>query len=214
MQVELLSLDAITPYDSNPRIMRQEKVEKLAQLLKKFGFRQPIVVDENRVIVVGTRRYWAAKLLGLTEAPVHVAHDLSAEQIKAYRLADNKAAEDGEWDDTLLTAELLDLSDLGIDVTDFGFKELSSENDMPFIDAPPAGSAEPEAADAENDDKSEKRLSARDHMVSALFYMSDIRSLEAAITKTGEKNRAKALAKICTTYLNDGIEAFELDMTL
>ena len=105
MRIELRKLSDIQPYASNPR-RNDRAVEAVARSIQEFGFRQPIVVDEQGVIVVGHTRYKAAMKLGFEKVPVHVAGDLSAEQLKAYRLADNKTHELADWDDELLAQEL------------------------------------------------------------------------------------------------------------
>jgi len=86
--VELRPIDAIKPYEANPRL-NDDAVDAVAASLKEFGFRQPIVIDADDVIIVGHTRWKAAKKLGLAKVPVHVATDLSHEQIKAYRIDDN-----------------------------------------------------------------------------------------------------------------------------
>ena len=90
--IELRSIESIRPYEKNPR-QNDDAVDAVAASLKEFGFRQPIVVDADGVIVCGHTRYKAAQQLGLTKVPVHVAKDLTAEQIKAYRIADNKTSD-------------------------------------------------------------------------------------------------------------------------
>lgn len=92
MKVELRKLSDIKPYENNPRINGQA-VDAVATSIREFGFRQPMVVDENSVIIVGHTRWKAAQKLGLEKVPVHVAKDLTPAQIKAYRIADNKLAE-------------------------------------------------------------------------------------------------------------------------
>ncbi len=89
MHIELRPLNEIRPYDKNPRV-NDGAVEPVMASLKEFGFRQPIVVDGDGVIVCGHTRFKAAKRLGLTQVPVHIATDLTPAQIKAYRLADNQ----------------------------------------------------------------------------------------------------------------------------
>lgn len=96
---------------------------KVAASLAEFGWRQPIVVDTANVVVVGHTRLMAAQQLGMTEVPVHVAEGLTANQIKAYRLADNRVHEEAEWDDELLALELGDLRDAGLDLALTGFDE-------------------------------------------------------------------------------------------
>ena len=92
MLVEMRPLDSIRPYENNPRL-NDAAVDAVAASIKEFGFRQPIVVDEDGVIIVGHTRYKAALKLGLTEVPVHVAVGLSKAQAKAYRIADNQTAQ-------------------------------------------------------------------------------------------------------------------------
>jgi site-specific DNA-methyltransferase (adenine-specific) len=96
-------------------------VAAVAASIRQFGFRQPIVVDADGVIVVGHTRWKAAKSLGLAEVPVHVAADLTPEQARAYRIADNKTASLAEWDDDLLVAELKRLQEADFDVSGLGF---------------------------------------------------------------------------------------------
>ena len=122
MHIELRPIDSITPYDKNPRL-NDGAVEAVARSLKEFKVRQPIVVDKDGIIVVGHTRWKAAKSLGWTEFPVHVAADLTPEQAKAYRLADNQAATIAEWDMDLLPAELLELKDLGLDMNLLGWTD-------------------------------------------------------------------------------------------
>ena len=96
LKVETWPIDRITPYHLNPR--RRKDIEGTRRSLQEFGWRQPIVVDKQGVIVVGHGRRIAALELGWTEAPVHVADNLTAQQIRAYRQADNRTHEDSEWD--------------------------------------------------------------------------------------------------------------------
>jgi DNA modification methylase len=122
VNIELQPIDSITPYDRNPR-RNDGAVEAVARSLKEFGWRQPVVVDKDNVIVVGHTRWKAAKQLGMTEVPVHVASELTAEQAKAYRLADNQTATIAEWDNDLLNIELAELKDLGIDMSLLGWTD-------------------------------------------------------------------------------------------
>ncbi len=124
--VELRPIGSITPYPGNPRD-NDSAVEAVANSIRTFGFRQPIVVDRDGVIVAGHTRYKAAVKLGLAEVPVHIAAELTPAQAKAYRLADNQTATLATWDNDNLTAELLALQeqeyDLGL--TGFSADELS-----------------------------------------------------------------------------------------
>lgn len=120
MKVVMKSIDDIKPYANNPRF-NDNAVEYVAKSIKEFGFQQPIVVDKNNEIIVGHTRYKASLELGLKEVPVVVADNLTDEQVKAYRLADNKVSEKSEWNYDLLDIELDDILD--IDMGDFGFLE-------------------------------------------------------------------------------------------
>ncbi|MCX5658806.1 MAG: DNA modification methylase [Planctomycetota bacterium] len=120
MQIELRNLDQIAPYPGNPR-NNDDAIDAVAASLREFGWRQPIVVDAQGVIVVGHTRYRAALKLGLVQAPVHVATDLSAAQIKAYRIADNQTATLADWNYELLPLELADLKALEFDLDLLGF---------------------------------------------------------------------------------------------
>jgi len=122
MQIELRDIGAIKPYENNPRI-NDQAVDAVAASIREFGFRQPIVVDVDGVIVCGHTRWKAAKKLGIEKVPVHVATDLTPEQIRAYRIADNKLADLAEWDYDLLPIELGELRDGGFDLELLGFDE-------------------------------------------------------------------------------------------
>lgn len=121
LKIEYVDIDSIKPYEKNPR-KNDDAVEYVANSIKEFGFKVPIIVDENNVIVTGHTRYKASKLLELKEVPIIKADDLSEEQIKAFRLADNKVSEKSKWDNRLLDRELFELEDMEIDMSDFGFE--------------------------------------------------------------------------------------------
>jgi site-specific DNA-methyltransferase (adenine-specific) len=118
MKIQEWELTQIKPYENNPR-KNDAAVDKVAASIQEFGFKVPIIVDRNGVIVAGHTRLKAAEKLGLKTAPVIVAEDLNDEQVKAFRLADNKTAEFAEWDIESLESELADISD--IDMDQFGF---------------------------------------------------------------------------------------------
>ena len=118
MKIENKKLTDITPYENNPR-RNDAAVEYVANSIREFGFKQPIVIDKDGVIVAGHTRYKAAQKLGLDEVPCVMADDLTPEQVKAYRLADNKAGEASQWDFDLLDIELDKIMD--IDMAQFGF---------------------------------------------------------------------------------------------
>ncbi len=108
MDIITLPLEKLIPYARNPR-RNERAIATVAASIKEFGFRQPIVVDEAMVILAGHTRLEAARQLGLTEVPVHVARGLTPAQARAYRLMDNRSSEDAEWDEELLGLELEDL---------------------------------------------------------------------------------------------------------
>jgi DNA modification methylase len=122
MQIELRPIDQIKPYPGNPR-QNDEAVDAVAASLKEFGFRQPIVVDGDGVIIVGHTRYKAAVKLGLKQVPVHVATDLSPEKVRAYRIADNQTASIAEWDYELLPIELSALQEVNYNLDLLGFDQ-------------------------------------------------------------------------------------------
>ena len=122
MKVEMRPISTIRPYENNPRL-NAAAVEAVAASLREYGFRQPIVVDEDGVIIVGHVRYLAALKLGLETVPVHVAKDLTPAQIKAYRIADNKTAELSDWNYDLLPIELAQLQEMNYDLGLLGFDQ-------------------------------------------------------------------------------------------
>lgn len=128
MKVENWKIEDVHEYPNNPR-KNDDAVEKVANSIHEFGWQQPIVVDEQGVIVCGHTRYKAAQLLGLTEVPVTVAEGLTENQVQAYRLADNKTGELADWDFDKLNAELEAIDWLDCDMSQFGFY-LDFEDDL------------------------------------------------------------------------------------
>lgn len=128
MKIVHKSIDELIPYENNPRI-NDHAVEAVANSIKEFGFKNPVIVDKNNIIIAGHTRVKAAEELGIDKIPVIYADDLSDEQVKAFRLADNKTAELADWDFSLLDAELEELSKLDFDfeMSDFGFENSSQE---------------------------------------------------------------------------------------
>ena len=131
MKIEIADITSIKPYENNPRKLSDTAIEKVAMSLKEYGFRQPIVVDKDRVIVAGHTRYRASKKLGLKQVPVSVIDNLTEEQINAYRIADNRTAEESEWDSELLKMEIkeLEAKDFKLDLLGFNEDQL---NDILF----------------------------------------------------------------------------------
>ena len=120
MQITMMNIADIRPYERNPR-HNEEAVDAVARSIKEFGFRNPVILDRDKVIVAGHTRVLAAKSLGMTEVPCVVAEDLTPEQAKAFRIADNRTAEIAEWDYDLLPIELKELRTDGFDMGLLGF---------------------------------------------------------------------------------------------
>ena len=144
MQIEQVPLDTLRPYENNPRI-NDHAVESLAESIRQFGWTQPIVIDGNKVIVAGHTRYKAARLLGEKLVPCLTASQLTDEQVKAYRLLDNKLASQSNWDADLLRIELTALEDFDLEPFNIDFKddlpkvsEPESNADDDYIPEPPA----------------------------------------------------------------------------
>lgn len=124
MNIVELNINDLIPYENNPR-RNDEAVQYVANSIKEFGFKVPIVIDKEHVIIAGHTRYKASKQLGLEKVPCIIADDLTDEQIKAFRLADNKTNEFAEWDIDLLDDELDDI--LSINMEDFGFMDIEKD---------------------------------------------------------------------------------------
>ena len=121
MQIVEKELSWLKPYANNPRD-NESAVEPVANSIKEFGFKVPIVATSDGEIINGHTRFKASKLLGLEKVPVIIADDLTDEQIKAFRLADNKTGEIADWNESLLIKELEELDDLDYDMGQFGFE--------------------------------------------------------------------------------------------
>jgi DNA modification methylase len=134
MEVEERPVGSIKPYENNPRL-NEAGVDAVAASIRSFGFRQPVVVDEQDVIIVGHTRYKAAQKLGLATVPVHVARGLTPEQARAYRIADNQTATLSQWDDDKLPLELIALQQADFDLSLTGF----SAEELDRLLAPPPG---------------------------------------------------------------------------
>lgn len=127
MNIIYKKIDELKPYAKNPR-KNDDAVEYVANSIKEFGFTVPVVIDKKNVIVAGHTRYKAAKRLGIEDIPCIIASDLSAKQIKAYRLVDNKTQELSSWDYSKLIEELTGLID-DIDMTKFAFAPVGQDEE-------------------------------------------------------------------------------------
>lgn len=126
LKIEYVDINKIKPYKKNPR-KNEKAIPYVMESIKQFGFKNPVILDKDNVIVAGHTRIESAKRLGITEIPCIYADDLTDEQIRAFRLADNKVGEIAEWDIDLLDTELDDI--LNIDMSDFGFENIDIDWD-------------------------------------------------------------------------------------
>ena len=131
MNIVERKLGEVRPYEKNPR-RNDDAVQYVAESIRQFGFKVPLVIDNDGVIVAGHTRWKAAKKLGLKTVPCIIADDLTDEQVKAFRLADNKVAEKAEWDFDLLAGELDELIDF--DMSMFGFEEETMEEETEVVE--------------------------------------------------------------------------------
>ena len=120
MNVIEVPIEQLIPYDNNPR-RNKKAVSAMVSSIKQFGFKNPIIVDENMVIICGHTRRLAALEIGLDKVPVVIAKDMTQEQVRAFRLADNRVASFAVWDEDKLKEEISGISD--IDLGDMGFKQ-------------------------------------------------------------------------------------------
>ncbi|HKQ49707.1 MAG TPA: DNA modification methylase [Phycisphaerae bacterium] len=121
MQIEMMPIDAVREYQKNPRVISEEAIAAVAQSIKSFGFKVPVILDADGVLIAGHSRIRAARSLGLKEVPAIRATDLTPEQIKAFRIADNQVGTLSKWDFDLLPIEMAELKDVNIDWGSFGF---------------------------------------------------------------------------------------------
>ena len=125
----------IKPYEKNPR-KNEAAVSAVANSIKEFGFKVPVVIDKNNVIIAGHTRYKAAMQLGLMQIPCVIAEDLTPEQVKAFRLADNKVGEIAEWDYNLLEAELAEIENINMQSFNFDVSEINPDDFGENFDLP------------------------------------------------------------------------------
>lgn len=204
--IEMLAPSELREYHNNPR-NNDEAVEYVANSIKEFGFKIPIVVDKDNTIIAGHTRKLAALELGLTQVPVIRADDLTEEQAQAFRLADNKVAEISTWNDEMLGNELFDIG-MNYDMTDFGFGDTDNvdfdneseldneETDNPYtmkIDAPiyEMTGESPEIDNLYNAEK-QKRLEDKikksnvPNEIKAFLHISSLRHIEFDYKKIAE----------------------------
>lgn len=135
MKIQDLDINEIIPYANNPR-NNAAAIDAVAASIKEFGFKVPVVIDRNNILITGHTRLEAAKKLGITKIPAIRASDLTDAQVKAFRLADNKVAEIAEWDDKALAAELQALDDMDFDMSEFGFSDDELRDNVEGLEDP------------------------------------------------------------------------------
>lgn len=130
LNIKYININKLKPYKKNAKKHNKTQIEQIANSIKQFGFTQPVIIDENNVVVAGHGRILGAKQAGLKQVPTVMLSDLTEEQIKAYRLVDNKTNE-SDWDYQLLDAELDELfGELNFDMSVFGFDEQMSDEEL------------------------------------------------------------------------------------
>ncbi len=137
--MQLIEIEKIIPYARNPR--KNQDIDKVASSIKEFGFQQPIVLDKENIIIVGHTRFLASKKLGIKKLPCIIADKLTDQQVKAYRIADNRVAEESKWDNELLNLELIELQKDNVDLESLGFEQeelnkIFNEKDPLFVNQP------------------------------------------------------------------------------
>ena len=124
IKITYKATDKIVPYENNPRL-NDEAVEAVANSIKQFGFKVPIIIDSSNIIVAGHTRLKAAKQLGMDKVPCIIADDLTEEQIRAFRLVDNKVSELADWDYEKLEEELANINSIDMNIFDFFMSEIN-----------------------------------------------------------------------------------------
>jgi ParB-like chromosome segregation protein Spo0J len=195
--IEQWPIGKIKPYAQNNKIHTDASVKKLAGLINEFGFDQPIVITPDGEIIKGHRRYLAAQYLKLKTVPVIVRDDLTPEQIKAARIADNAVSDDSDYDYGAIAADLQALVDADYDLLLTGLD--NADDILGALESIEPG--KPKAKDTS------KTMGDRAKTVKPVLYVEQVEIFERAIRQTGIKNRGKALQAICEAYLNDDFGA-------
>ncbi len=185
MKVQNMPIDKLTPYPDNPRQIPAEAVQAVARSIKEFGFRVPIVVDAKRVVIAGHTRLLAAKQLGLREVPVHVATDLTPDQVRALRLADNKTATFTKWNAPCLDKELAALQAASTLLCEAAGFPLEVEalvqairEEKPFDDA--------DAQAKRRQEKAEKLAATIEKVKAVVSDRSDVQAVVIPLDETGK----------------------------
>lgn len=165
MQIEYIDIDELIPYANNPRNNDGDAVDRVAASITEYGFKNPIIIDNNNVIVAGHTRMKAAKKLRLDKVPIIRADDLTPAQVKAFRLAENRVSEYATWDNELLAIELEELKDLDFDLDLTGFEDFEID-DLLSVDLD---------GDSAGDSLDENRESLQERFIVPPFSILDTR---------------------------------------
>ena len=194
LTVEWWPIDKLKPYPGNPRLISEAAIAKVAQSISRFGWRQPIVVQSRGLIVAGETRWRAGQKLGLAKAPVHRVRGLSADECRAYRLADNRTGEETHWNEDTLIAELSELQLIDTDVMSLGFDAAELETLL----GPSEAAEWPELPTGERHPYQKMTFTLHDDQ--ADIVRAALRSADGAGEASANRN-ANALTAICRWYL-------------
>lgn len=196
-----MSVDDLTPYENKPRI-NDKAVEYVANSIKEFGFKVPIVVDENNIIVAGHTRLKASKKLGLEQVPVIVASDLTDEKVRAFRLADNKVSELAEWDEEKLAEEI---ESIERSMTEFGFEEMAEAEEIVERDNPYTSRIEVPFYEPTGEEISLKELadtSVRDNLINEINQADIPQDIADFLILSSQRHVVFDYRKIAEYYSN------------
>jgi len=172
--IEFLKVSDLKPYENNVKKHDEEQIEQIMNSIKEFGFRQNLVIDENNVVIIGHGRLAAAEKMGLEEVPCVRVSDLTEEQIKALRIADNKLSEKAVWDNDALGEELKAISE-AIDMTDFGFGDFELE----IL----TGDFEPDSYDEDSEDMKKYMEGEKDFLIKQRVIISFTKDEKEKVAK-------------------------------
>ena len=200
---QVKSVDLLVPYARNSRTHSEQQITKIAASIKEFGFLNPIIIDGDNGIVAGHGRVLAAKKLGMDELPCVEASHLTAAQLKAYIIADNRLALDAGWDEELLRLEFEELTDMGFDLELTGFTldeigALGFDNDAEL-------DGMPELADGDKEPFQQKTFTLHDEQAQVVDDAVTLaRTNPLSDTGLNENSNGNALALICEQWLSNG----------
>jgi len=158
LEIKYVATADLIPYARNAKTHPPEQISQIAGSLRGFGFLNPVIVDKELSIIAGHGRVLAAQKLGLDEVPTLSVEHLTPTQVKAFRLADNRIAQNGDWDKEILGIELIDLKDLGVDLSDLGFDLDDAEIEPPDVPEPSDAPAKYELRVEFDDDQSREEI--------------------------------------------------------